>query len=172
MFEFTETIPIAAPREQVWDTVADIEGWWPASNPEHDSLEPLDDRGIEVGARLRIREKIAGIPGVAEGAITEVVPGRTVTWEAPEAHYRWHGIPLTVGEGVTWTVDSSGPAASEVSAHVWATFADTVYGRLVEWTFTRLLDGISKDRHHARTELEYLKRTIESAGPPDSETGS
>ncbi|MFI0448857.1 hypothetical protein [Actinomadura sp. 6N118] len=48
----------------------DLDGWWVASNPEHDTLEHLDDRGIEVGARVRIREKIAGIPGEAIGEIT------------------------------------------------------------------------------------------------------
>lgn len=163
MFEFTETILIEAPPPRVWEVMSDVEGWWPASNPEHQSFEALDDRGLEVGARIRIREKIAGIPGEAVGAITDVKPGSEVTWEAPETRYRWHGIAMTVEEGVTWRIEPHDEGAgAQVSAHVWARFPTGILGRVVGWAFVRLLDGIEKDREHARTELRYLKRLIES----------
>lgn len=166
MFEFTETIEIAAAPETVWSVMQDVESWWSPSNPEHLSLERLDNRGaIEVGTRLKIREKIAGIPGEAAGEITRVDPVSAVTWQAPEAHYRIFGIGLTVDEGVTWGIEPTG-SGTRVSAHVWATFPAGRLGHIVEWGFTRLLGGVEKDREHARTELRYLKRTIEA------ETGS
>jgi uncharacterized protein YndB with AHSA1/START domain len=169
MFEFTETILIQAPPPLVWDTLQDLEGWWVASNPEHQSLERLDDRGTEPGARLRIREKIAGIPGEALGEITRVEPGTEVTWHAPAARYRLLGISFTVGEGVTWRVEPYGDQATALSAHVWATFPPPI-GRLTQWIFTRLLNGIDKDREHTRTERRYLKHTIEHTPPgPASE---
>jgi hypothetical protein len=163
MFEFTESISILAPPPAVWEFLRDVEGWWPASNPEHDSIERLDDRDVlEVGAQLRIREKVAGIPGVATGTITRVAPGSAITWEAPEARYKWFGLSFTVGEGVTWRVEPGDDDKSAiVSAHVWATFPPGVPGRLLEFGF-RMLGGVEKDREHARVELRYLKRVIEA----------
>jgi hypothetical protein len=84
-----------------------------------------------------------------------------VTWEAPNAHYRWFGVPFTVGEGVTWSIESRDGGARSLSAHVWATFPPGMRGRIVEWAFTRL-GGIEKDREHTRTELRYLKKAIEA----------
>jgi len=169
VFEFTETIEIEALPEAVWEVMADIEGWWPPSNPEHESLERLDDRGLEVGARIRIREKIAGVPGEAVGEITEVQPGARVTWEAPAARYGLAGIYVSIGEGVTWSVAPHGDDETCLSARVWANFPSGVRGRLIEWVFTRLLGGAEKDREHARVELRYLKRTIEAGarGAPE-----
>jgi hypothetical protein len=43
MFAFTESVLIKAPPAAVWSLLCDLERWWLASNPEHDSLERLDD---------------------------------------------------------------------------------------------------------------------------------
>lgn len=145
----------------MWEVLQDIEDLWPASNPEHESLERLDDRGIEVGARLLIRERIAGIPDEATGEITELEPLSRVTWEAPAARYRWFGVPLTIGEGVTWAL-AGDDRSTLLSAHVWATFPASPLGRILGWMFEKPLKGIEKDREHARTELRYLKRRIEA----------
>lgn len=127
-------------------------------------MERLDEGGeIAVGTRLRIREKIAGIPGEAVGTITRLEPGVAVTWEAPQARYRWLGVTVTMGEGVTWRLTPGSADTTRLSAHVWAYFPPHLGGRLLEFAFTRVLDGIAKDREHARTELRYLKRTIEVA---------
>lgn len=166
MFDFTETVDIDATPAAVWELMRDLERWWPASNPEHVSLERLDTgaRELGVGSRLRIRERIAGIPGEATGEITVFVPGWEVTWEAPAARYRLAGVGFTVGEGVTWGIRPSG-SATRVSAHVWATFPPGFSGRLLQWSFEHLFHGIERDREHARTELRYLKRVIEAGVP-------
>lgn len=65
---------------------------------------------------------------------------------------------------MTWRVDPDGTDSSLLSAHVWARFPSGARGRILELVFERLLNGIKKDRHHARIELEYLKETIEAAG--------
>ncbi|OBF95184.1 hypothetical protein A5773_15230 [Mycobacterium sp. 852014-52450_SCH5900713] len=161
VFEFSESILIAAPHAQVWSVLSDIDRWWLASNGEHESLERLDSLPpTQVGARLRIEEKIGGIPGVAEGTITAVDPGTAVTWEA-DARYRWFGVPLRVGEGVTWRVEPGDGSSTRVSAHVWATFPHHLLGRVAAFAFTHLLNGVEKDREHTRTELRYLKKIIE-----------
>ncbi len=161
MFEFTESVVIAAPLPVVWEVLQDLENWWPASNPEHESIERLDDGGNQVGAVLRVREKIAGVPGEAVGTITRVDPQAAVTWEAPKARYRIQGVPFTIGEGVTWTVQPEPEGATRLSAHVSATFPGP-FGWLLQWTFTYLFRGVEKDRAHARTELLYLKQIVEA----------
>lgn len=167
MFDFTESIVIHAPHHDVWNVVRDIDGWWLRSNPDHDSLEHLDHRpATEVGARLRIREKIGGIPGEAVGVITAAEPGKAVTWEA-EATYRWLGVSLRVDEGVMWSLEPRDDASTRLSARVWATIPGGIVGRVASLVFTRLLNGEEKDRAHARTELQYLKRTIEGSNAAD-----
>lgn len=162
MFEFTESIRIEAPAATVWDTIVDVEDWWPPSNPEHDSIERLDDGGdLMVGTQFRIREKVAGIPGEAIGTITDLEPGTAVTWRADQARYRLLGMIFTIGEGVTWRLEPDGPEATILSAHVRATFPNGSIGRGLSFVFTRLLNGIDKDRRHTRIELEYLKAAIE-----------
>lgn len=165
MFEFTESVLVEAPRQQVWDVVRDVDNWWLASNDEHDDLEHLDDRPVtEVGATLRIREKIGGIPGEAVGAITAVETGSAVTWEA-DAAYRWLGlVSVPVQEGVTWRLQAQDDATTVLSAWVWASFPGKGIGRLAAFAFMHLLDGVAKDRKHARTELQYLKHLVEDGG--------
>ena len=161
MFAFTESVMIEAPPDTVWDRLCDLEDWWPASNPEHESLERLDDRGIEPGARLRIREKVAGVPGEAVGEITRVDPGVAVTWEAPAARYRWLGMSFTIGEGVTWRIAAEGERSTRLSARVWATFPAGVTGRVLEALFGYALNGVARDRAHTRRELGYLKDRLD-----------
>lgn len=165
MFDFTESVLIHASRETVWQVVRDIDQWWLRSNPDHDALEHLDQRcATEVGAKLRIREKIGGIPGEAVGVITAAEPGKAVTWEA-EAIYRWLGVSVRVNEGVTWRLESADDACTQLSARVWATRPDGILGRAASVVFTRLLNGEAKDRQHTRTELQYLKRALEGPDP-------
>lgn len=172
MLDFTESILIEARPARVWAALLDIEQWWPPSNPEHERIERLDHadkitkRGdpveIGVGTRFRIREKIAGVPGEGVGVVTDIDSGRAVTWEADRMRYRLYGVTFTIAEGVTWRVDPHEPEASLLSARVWARFPEGLLGRMLWLVFRRLLDGVEKDRHHARVELEYLKEAIES----------
>jgi len=162
MFEFTESIPISASADVVWGFFTDIRAWWPPSNPEHIRIDIHDSDGsIGEGTEITFEERIAGIPGKARGSITEVDPGAEVTWEG-EAVYRYIGIPFHIREGVTWRIERRGDT-SELSAHVWAVFPSTLFGRFFEWFATRFLNVVARDRQHARRELEYLQGEIESA---------
>lgn len=164
MLDFTEAVTIDAPQAAVWELMRDLERWWPESNPDHEHMECLDDGDLRAGSRVRIKEKIAGISGEAIGTITQFEPGRVVTWDAPRACYRLLGLALTVSEGVTWRIEPSGESTTVVSAHVWATVPPGRRGRVAAAVFTRLLGGAEKDRRHARTELQYLKRVLETDG--------
>lgn len=160
MFDFTESIVIDAAPDRVWKVLRDVDHWWLQSNPEHISLEHLDDRpATEVGALLRIREKIGGVPGEAIGTITQVEPGVAVKWEA-DATYRWLGASIDIGEGVIWRIQPQ-QQSSVVSARVWARWPHGVLGRLAALVFVHVLNGEAKDREHTRTELRHLKCTLE-----------
>jgi hypothetical protein len=160
MFQFTESVAIAARPDQIWETLVDIEKWWPDSNPEHIGIEVRNSgKPIDVGTEIVFAEYVAGIKGQAAGSITRLIPGREATWEGA-AVYRYYGIRIRVREGVSWLVESQGNT-SILSARVWARFPSTFFGRLVEWYTVRLLHVIDRDREHARCELEYLKRVME-----------
>lgn len=162
MYQLSPSITIDAAPEEVWEYLLDVEEWWVASNPEHESIDVLsDDETLTEGTRIRVEEEIAGISGVATGEITELIPNRRLTWEASEARYRFYSLPLTVSEGITWELTPT-RQGTELTAHVWASFPDTLVGRLFEWGFVNLLNGLEKDYYHAMQELEYVRRALES----------
>jgi len=161
-YEIAPSIRIAAPPEAVWESLVDVEEWWAASNPEHEPPDILTstDR-IEGGTRIEVRERIAGIPSVARGEITELVSEQRIPWEAPEARYRHVGLPLHVPEGATWEA-SPNDGETELTARVWALFPASLWGSVVEWSFKHVLDGVEGDYEHAMCELEYVKRAVEA----------
>lgn len=162
MFEFTETIEIAAKPGQIWETLIDIEKWWPPSNPEHISIQVRSSgKTLGVGTEIVFKEKVAGIKGQAKGSITGWITGREATWEG-SAMYRYWGIPLHIKEGVTWLIEEHGNKPC-LSATVWAEFSATKFGRFLEWYAVKILNVVDRDREHARCELEYLKSIIERA---------
>lgn len=165
MLQFTESVKIETTPDRAWAYLVNVEKWWPPSNPEHESLEILDrDKALGKGTRIRIRERIAGIPCEAIGEVTEYVERERVTWQAEVARYRLWGITLEVTEGVRWSL---GPLEKGVtlSACIWASFPGGPKGRCLEWMFKGPLRGEAKDRSHARRELEYIKQELENVHP-------
>jgi hypothetical protein len=161
MFDFTAKLMIDTSVDALWQRLTHIKSWWLASNPEHISLEILaEDYELHVGTPIRIRERIAGIPGEATGQIQTLEETREITWVSDDAMYRFWGLPLSVKEGVTWRVEPQGDHV-QLSAHVWAEFPETWFGGLVEWFFKHVINGVDKDYEHAMTELRYLKETMD-----------
>jgi uncharacterized membrane protein len=73
---FETTIEIAAPREQVWATLADVERWseWTQSVT---SIEVLTGAPFEPSSRVRIKQpKLKAL----EWDVTEFVPNEVFTW--------------------------------------------------------------------------------------------
>jgi hypothetical protein len=160
MLDFTVTTTIDCSATRAWNLLSDVRQWWLRSNPAHDSLEIVSaDGNVGLGTELRIRERIAGIPGEAAGRITEFVPGERATWEAA-ARYRLLGTEITVAEGVTWAV-SPFNGKTKLSAHVWARFPENLPGKALEWLFIHVFRGQEKDRRHAALELEYIRSELE-----------
>lgn len=72
MFEFTESVAIDSPPATIWETLLDIEKWWPPSNPEHIGIEVRSSGSpLGVGSEIVFEEMVAGIKAKAEGSITK-----------------------------------------------------------------------------------------------------
>lgn len=137
---------------------ADLDRWWLQSSPEHYQLGHLDPPPLRQGGRLRIQERIAGIPGTATGTIIRFEPGEVLTWEAQGVLAG--GARDNARRGCD-LADRPHLRRSRVSATVWARFQDR-WGRLIERGF-RVCRGVEKDRKHARTSSNTSRRPSNSA---------
>jgi uncharacterized protein YndB with AHSA1/START domain len=115
---FTTTRHIDAPTEPVWEVLFDVAGW-PDWLPTVDSVERLDDGPLEVGSRAEVRQP--RLPK-AVWEVTEVVPGRSFTWEASGPGMRTIGrhevTPDATGSTVTLGIEQTGPMGA-VAALLW-----------------------------------------------------
>lgn len=116
---FETTRHIDAPVEPVWQVLFDV-ARWPEWTPTVDRLERLDDGPLEVGSRARIDQ-----PKLPQALwqVTEVVDGRSFTWEAKGPGMRTIGrhevVPDTTGSTVTLSIEQTGPMGA-VAALVWS----------------------------------------------------
>ena len=138
--DIERVIDIAAPREQVWATLSDVERWpeWTASVR---SVERLDREPFGVGSRVRIRQP--RFPA-AIWTVTALEPGRYFEWRSPAP-----GL-LSVGGH---RVDAAGDHASRV------TLSLTWSGPLAP--VMRLLFG-KLSRRYVEMEAQGLKRRCET----------
>jgi hypothetical protein len=115
---FETTRHIDAPTPQVWGVLFDVARWaeW---TPTIDSVELLDDGPFQVGSRARVRQP--RLPR-ALWEVTEVVAGRSFTWEAAgpgmRTIARHEVVPDSTGSRVTLSIEQTGPMGA-VAAAVW-----------------------------------------------------
>ncbi|NUR08131.1 MAG: polyketide cyclase [Nocardioidaceae bacterium] len=115
---FETTRHIDAPTEPVWEVLFDV-ARWPEWTPTIDDVRRLDDGPFQVGSRARVRQP--RLPR-AEWQVTEVVPGRSFTWEAAgpgmRTIARHEVVPDGTGSAVTLSIEQTGPMGA-VAALVW-----------------------------------------------------
>ena len=116
LFRTSRHIP--APPEQVWEVLFDV-ARWPDWTPTVDSVERLDDGPLGVGSRTKVRQP--KLPQ-ATWEVTEVVDGRSFTWEAKgpglKTIARHQVVPDDAGCTVTLSIEQAGPMGA-VAARVW-----------------------------------------------------
>ena len=115
---FRTTRHIDAPPHPVWEVMADVVRW-PQWTPTITSVERLDDGEFGVGSRARVRQP--KLPP-ASWEVTELVAGRSFTWEATgpgmRTIARHEVVPDTTGSQVTLSIEQTGPMGA-VAALVW-----------------------------------------------------
>lgn len=132
------TVTIAAPPQQVWAVLVDVERW-PERIPTVDAVERLDDGPLALGSRTRLAQ-----PKLPEGVwtVTEWSAGTSFTWESTSP-----GVAVTAshlvephpdGSRLTLAVKVSGPIAP------------------VGWLMTRSLT-----RRYVETEAASVKAAAE-----------
>lgn len=115
---FTTSRHIDAETAPVWQVLYDVARWaeW---LPTVDSVERLDDGPLRVGSRAKVRQP--KLPR-AVWQVTEVVDGRSFTWEADGPGMRTIGrhevLPDGAGSKVTLSIEQTGPMGA-VAALVW-----------------------------------------------------
>jgi uncharacterized membrane protein len=115
---FETTRHIDAPTPAVWEVLVDVVRW-PEWTPTIESVERLDDGPFQVGSRAQVRQP--RLPR-AVWEVTEVVAGRSFTWEATGPGMRTIGrhevVPDADGSTVTLSIEQTGPMGA-VAAVVW-----------------------------------------------------
>jgi uncharacterized membrane protein len=111
---------IEAPTDSVWDVLFDI-ARWPEWTPTVDSVERLDDGPLAVGSRAKLRQP--KLPR-AVWEVTEVVDGRSFTWQAKgpgmKTIARHEVVPDGAGSTVRLSIEQTGPMGV-VAARLWRT---------------------------------------------------
>jgi len=102
------TTPVQASAERVWAVLSDVEGWpsWTAS-----VQQVVLDGPLAVGAVAKVRQP--KLPPTA-WTVTEVVPGRSFTWESkvPGSHAIGEHEITATGDGaceVRLSLEQRGP---------------------------------------------------------------
>lgn len=115
---FTTSRPIDAPAPEVWVVLSDV-ARWPEWTPTIDSVRRFDDGPLALGSRAEVRQP--RLPK-ATWEVTELVPGRSFTWEATGPGMRTIGRHEVVADGdgalVTLGIEQLGPMGA-VAALVW-----------------------------------------------------
>jgi len=115
---FETTRHIDAPAQRVWEALFDV-ARWPEWTPTIASVRRLDDGPFQVGSRAEVRQP--RLPR-AVWEVTEVVDGRSFTWEATgpgmRTIARHEVVPDGDGSQVTLSIEQTGPMGA-VAALVW-----------------------------------------------------
>lgn len=115
---FRTTRHIDAPPEPVWEVLSDV-GRWSEWTPTIDSVARLDDGPLQLGSRAVVRQP--RLPK-ATWEVTDLVPGRSFTWEATGPGLRTVGrhevAPDAGGSTVTLSIEQTGPLGG-LAALVW-----------------------------------------------------
>lgn len=109
--DITVEVAIAAPAEEVWDTLMDVEGWprWTASVT---SVTQLGEAPLRVGSRVKIKQPRMS---ALTWEVTELSPKATFTWVARSPGVRTvarhHLVPGPDGTLLTLILEQRGPLA-------------------------------------------------------------
>jgi len=156
------SVEIDRSPQDVWDYVVRFDDWWPAANPdEHIELSVMDNREIEKGTKLVLKERIAGIRGEATVEILAFQPPKRLEWKSLSAKYMLLGMGIKVKEGGTFTISPT-DTGCVLRHRVWRKPDYGFMSAVAEWFFKCVLKGELRDFEHTQRELLFIKRRLES----------
>jgi uncharacterized protein YndB with AHSA1/START domain len=139
--QFETTVQTDAPVETVWAALVDVRRW-PEWTESMQDVRWLDDEGLRVGARARIKQP--GSPALT-WTVTELDAGRAFTWEASSP------VVTTVG---THAVSAAGDQLSTLTLGL-------QQSGVLAWLVGALTGA--RTRRFVQLEADGLKRAAESA---------
>ncbi len=161
----TESVVINAPREAIWRAVTDFEGTFHESNDAHISttVTSRPNGDFDDGLTFLQVETVGGIRGVLDGHVYDVFPPERYRWSANTSYSVWGFEIVEISEGGDLRIEKTRQGEGwRVSHRVFGVFPDSVKGRVLSW-FISAYFGIEADAsQHTLTELEYVKREVES----------
>jgi uncharacterized protein YndB with AHSA1/START domain len=158
--QFETTVEIAAPEQAVWAALTDIRRWPEWTEPMRD-VRWIDDDGMRVGARARIKQP--GTPPLT-WTVSEIEAGRAFAWEASSPGVKTVGTHVVRAAGehgstLTLGLKQSGALAGLVGA---LTGARTR-------TFVQMeADGLKRAAESASAERSAQPASAERSAQPAS----
>lgn len=155
-------IHIDSTPTEIWKYAHDPANWT-ASNPkEHLGLRFLNKKNRpEEGVAFHQKETVAGLYADLRGHILYVDYPNVLVWRGVARYKLFLGIiRVRIPEGgvLRIKVESDG---SLVSHKVYMDFPDTLFGKLLYWLFTTILEGEKAVFDHTYRELEFFKKQLE-----------
>lgn len=148
--------------EIIWDFAADPKNWTASNALEHRGLEIFSKNGLpETGATFHQQEYVGRFFADLEGHFLYVDRPKVCVW-AGIAKYRLLGglLKIRIAEGGTATLTKV-ENGWELSHAVFMDYSNSLFGKLLYWTFTHLLDGQRAVFEHANREVVYFKAQLE-----------
>jgi hypothetical protein len=114
--DFEVVVDIEAETGRVWEVLADVEAW-PTWNPSMTSVQRTDSGPLVVGSTAQIRQPRLGS---MLWTVTELVDGRSFTWEAKRPGLRFIAAHLLDVESpnstkVTLSLQQSGAVGAVIA---------------------------------------------------------
>lgn len=135
------SVTIAARADLVWSVMSDVRGW-PEWTPSVRRVDVLDERPLEVGSRVRLRQP--KLPPTV-WRVTAYAPGESFVWQAAAP-----GVTTTAGHRIDRHADG----------RTTATLSVVQQGPLAGLMW-RLIGGLT--RRYVDLEAQGLKRYCETA---------
>jgi uncharacterized protein YndB with AHSA1/START domain len=119
--QFETTVEVKAPESAVWDALTDVQRW-PQWTESMRDVRWIDDDGLRVGARARIKQP--GTPPLT-WTVSEIDAGHAFSWEASSLGVKTVGTHRVTAAGehgstLTLGLEQSGALSGVVAALIGA----------------------------------------------------
>lgn len=161
MINNTEKIIIKSSPEEIFSYLLDIEKNYLKWNKDHLEFKILsEDKKFRKGTEFILKENIAGFYAECRGKVIEYIKNEKISWEGNAIYNFYFGLKVKVKQGGTFTLKPM-EGGIEFSHNVWGKFPKSIFGKIVEWYFLKILRGDDVVSKHNMAELIHFKEVLE-----------